>query len=180
MKKINFVITVTSVALIMLLSGFTFYKSIDWEIKDDFSIEFTSDDASGTFSEMSGEISFDPENLEASKFDVQVAVSSINTGNGMKNKHAVGGKWFDAEQYPNITFVSQKFAKTADGYEALGTLEMHGVAKEFTMPFTFDNEVFTSSFSVNRLDYNVGSMKGMSKKVPAELKVDVSVPVSKK
>lgn len=180
MKKVNFTITLGSIAAIMLFSAFTIHQSIDWEINDDFSIKFTSADPSGVFTEMSGDISFDPENLEASKFDVKVAVNSINTGSGMKNRHAVSAKWFDAEQFPTINFTSQKISKTDEGYEALGILEMHGVAKEFTMPFTFNNERFTSSFSVNRLDYNIGSMKGMSKKVPADLAVEVSVPVKKK
>ncbi len=180
MKKNNFMLTAASIAAVILLSGFTMYQSIDWQIKDDFSIKFESDDPTGEFTEMSGEISFDPENLEASRFDVKVDVNSINTGSGMKNKHAVGTKWFDAEQYPTINYTAEKFAKTADGYEAHGTLEMHGVSKEFTMPFTFENDVFNSSFTVNRLEYNVGSMKGMSKKVPGDLAVTISVPVEKK
>lgn len=177
MNKLGFLVSVTA---IMLLSSFTIYESVNWEIEEGYSIKFISEDPTGVFTKMSGDISFDADQLETSKFAVKVDVSSINTGNGMQNKHAKSDKWFDANQYPTINFTSQSFAKTDDGYEVLGTLEIHGVAKEFTMPFTFEDNVFTSSFTINRLEYNIGSTKGMSAKVPAELAVELSVPVSSK
>lgn len=177
MNKLSFLVSVVTV---MLLSSFTIYQSVNWEIEEGYSIKFTSEDPTGVFTKMSGDIMFDEDQLENSKFAVKVDVSSINTGNGMQNKHAKSDKWFDAEQYPNINFTSQSFAKTDEGYEVTGTLEIHGVAKEFTMPFTFEDNVFNSSFTINRLEYNIGSTKGMSAKVPAELAVDLSVPVSPK
>jgi len=177
MNKLSFLVSVVAV---MLLSSFTIYQSVNWEIEDGYSIKFTSKDPTGVFTKMSGDIMFDEDQLENSKFVVKVDVSSINTGNGMQNKHAKSDKWFDAEQYPNINFTSQSFAKTDEGYKVTGTLEIHGVAKEFTMPFTFKDNVFNSSFTINRLEYNIGSTKGMSAKVPAELAVDLSVPVSPK
>lgn len=177
MKKVNIL---TAFVAVIVLSAFTIKASIDWKISDDFSIKFTSKDPTGVFTKMDGDISFDPDDLQSSKFAVKVDVSSINTGRGMQNRHAVSDKWFDADKYPTIDFTSNSFAKTASGYEVTGTLEIHGVAKEFTMPFTFENDVFSSSFTINRLEYNIGDMKGMSKKVPEELTVDISVPVTKK
>ena len=32
---------------------------------------------------------------------------------------------------------------------------MHGVQKEITIPFIFENNVFKGSIQVNRLDYNI-------------------------
>lgn len=57
---------------------------------------------------------------------MSIDVASINTGNGMKNSHAKGATWFDVEKYPTINFVSSAISKSATGYEAKGTLEMHG------------------------------------------------------
>lgn len=176
MTKVNFF---GMVAAIIFLSAFTINSSMTLQIEEGYSIEFSSEKASGVFSNLTGDIEFDQANLAASKFNVQIEVASINTGNGMQNKHAKSDKWFDAEQYPTINFTSDKFAKTANGYEVMGTLEMHGIKKEFTMPFTFKNDIFESSFTVNRLDYNIGSTKGMSKKVPLDIKLDISVPVTK-
>ncbi|SHK50131.1 Polyisoprenoid-binding protein YceI [Reichenbachiella agariperforans] len=177
MKKVNIL---TALVAVIALSAFTIKASIDWKISDDFSIKFTSEDPTGVFTKMDGDVSFDPDDLQSSRFDVKVDVSSINTGRGMQNKHAVSDKWFDADNYPTIDFTSKSFAKTATGYEVTGTLQIHGVAKEFTMPFTFENEVFSSSFTINRLDFKVGTSKGMSAKVPEELSIDITVPVTRK
>jgi polyisoprenoid-binding protein YceI len=57
---------------------------------------------------------------------------------------------------------------------------MHGTKKEITIPFTFRDNKFTGSFTVNRMDYGVGSMEGMSKKVSNEIRLEIFVPVTKK
>jgi len=162
---------------IIVGSAFTFIKSQDWKISDDYSVKFTSEDPSGVFRGLKGTISFDEKDLAASKFDVSVDVSSINTGNGMKNTHAKSEKWLDVEKYPEIKFTSSEITSAGSGYQAKGTLEFHGVKKEITIPFNFQNNVFSSSFEINRLDYNVNTSE------PAHgaslLKVDITVPVSK-
>ncbi len=176
MTKVGYV---GMILAIISLSAFTFNNSVSWRIADDYSIKFSSKNPSGVFTKLTGDIEFDEDNLSASKFDVKIDVASINTGNGMKNRHAKGAKWFDAEQYPTINFTSEKFAKSSTGYEVTGMLEMHGIKKEFTMPFTFKDNVFESSFTVNRTDFNIGATKGMAKKVPLEITLDIAVPVTK-
>lgn len=115
--------------------------------------------------------------MAAASVDVQIQVASIKTGNWLKNRHARGDSWLDAKQYPTIVFTSQEFAKTDSGYEVTGTLSMHGVQKQLTMPFTFADNVFTTSFTVDRRDYNIGGTSGMASSVGYELAIDISVPV---
>ena len=115
----------TTVVLIMA-SAFTFIQSQNWKIADGYSVKFDGGDPSGEFTGLKGTIQFDEKNLAASKFDMSIDVASINTGNGMKNSHAKGATWFDVEKYPTINFVSSAISKSATGYEAKGTLEMHG------------------------------------------------------
>lgn len=170
MKKLTYTLAIGAT---MLLSAFTAYTSTNWKIADGYSIKFTSDDPSGVFTSLKGDIVFDANNLATSKFDVTVDASSINCGNGMKNSKAKGSQYFNVDVYPTIKYTSTKITKTATGYEASGTLTMHGVQKPVTIPFTFSNNTFTGSFSVNRLDYGVGG-EGHAASV---LKIDVSVPV---
>lgn len=177
MKKMKLIIPIV---LMIVLSAFTMHQPIQWQISDDYSIKFAGTDAEGVFKTFSGDVQFDETNLANSNCKLKVEVNSINTGNGMKNKHAVSDKWFDAEQYPSIEFQSTKFSKTESGYSVTGKLKMHGVEKEISIPFTFKNDVFASNFSVNRLDYDVGTMKGSAKKVSNEIKLDISIPVTKK
>ncbi len=171
--------SIAAAFVILVASAFTTANSINWKIADGYSIKFTSKDPSGVFTKFRGDIVFDEHNLSASKFDVAVDVSSINTGNGMKNKKAKGETFFDVERYPEIKFTSNKFSKAVAGYEVKGILDMHGVKKEITIPFTFINNTFAGSFVVNRLDYNVGPEKGMAGHAAKELKIEISVPVTK-
>ena len=177
MKKLKLIIPIISM---LVLSAFTVNQSFQWQISDDYSIKFSGTDAEGVFKTFSGDVQFSEADLANSNCKLTVDVNSINTGNGMKNKHAISDKWFDAEQFPIIEFQSTKFSKSETGYSVTGKLKMHGVEKEISIPFTFKNDVFASSFSVNRLDYNVGTMKGSAKKVSNEIKLDISIPVAKK
>ena len=177
MKQLSFAVLVGAT---LQLSAFTTIKSVDWKISDDYSIKFKGKDAEGIFKTMSGDISFDENDLNSSNFSTSVDVSSINTGNGMKNRHAKSDKWFDAKKHPTINFISSKFSKSTHGYQVEGTIEMHGIKKQIIIPFTFSSNVFKGNFSVNRTDFGVGSMEGMSKKVSNEIVIEISVPVTKK
>ncbi len=165
------------IASTLLLSAFTAYRGMHWQIAEGYTIKFTSKDPTGVFTSLKGDIVFDKDDLADARFDVSVDVNSINTGNGMQNKHAKSDKWFDAAQFPEITFKSKKIKVAGEGFEAVGALKMHGIEKDFTMPFTFANDTFTSSFEVSRLDFKIGTMQGMSSHVPEMLKIDISVPV---
>ncbi len=177
MKKL---ITPILFGCLISLSSYTWVTSVQWKIADGNSIRFTSDDPSGVFKELKGDVVFDVNDLSNSRFDVRVVVNSINTGNGMQNNHAKSSKWLDAKNFPEITFRSERIVKTATGYEAQGQLSIHGVTKVFTMPFTFNETdqggLFTGSFDVNRNDFEIGKPGGKASEI---LKVEVSVPVSR-
>ena len=164
-------------SVIIILSAFTFYQSLDWKISDNYSVKFDGGDPAGEFTGLKGIIKFDANNLASSLFDCTVDVESINTGNGMKNTHAKSDKWLDVAKYPVIRFTSKSIRKTDSGYEAAGILDFHGVQKEIILPFTFVNNVFSGSFEVNRLDYNVNTDE--PKHGAAILKVTLNVPVTK-
>ena len=174
MKKLVYPIAAVS---LIIASAFTVVKSVDWKIADNYTVKFSGGDPSGEFRGLKGTVSFDANDLANSKFDVSIDVATINTGNGMKNTHAKSAMWFDAEKYPTIKFTSSAITKAASGYEAKGTLDMHGVQKEITIPFTFDNNVFAGSIEVNRLDYNVNVAE--PNHGAAKFKVDINVPVTK-
>ncbi len=177
MKKIIF----SFATLLALTAVFAFSVAKSWEIKKDYSIKFTNDDAAGIFKTFTGSLVFDEQNLAASKFSVSIDVNSINTGNGMQNKHAKGDEWFDAAKYPQIVFNSTKISKTATGWQATGILEMHGVKKEINIPFAFvpkgNEAVFSGTFAVNRSDYGIGKP---ATGTGALVKIEVYVPVIKK
>lgn len=164
---------------LLLFSAFTVSIPPTWTIDKDYAIKFDTKKAAGSFGAFSGNIVFDENDLAASSVDVQIQVASIKTGNWLKNRHARGDSWLDADQYPTIVFTSEQFAKTDSGYQVTGTLFMHGVQQQLTMPFTFAGNIFKSTFTVDRRDYNIGGTSGMAGTVGYDLSIDIAVPVSR-
>src|SRR6188768_3226402 len=104
MKKLS----IFSVTLLLLAAVFAFtIVSPLWKITDKYNVSFSSNEVGGIFKTFKGTISFDEQNLATSNFDVTVDVASINTGNGLQNKHAKSDEWLDAAKYPVIHFVSK-------------------------------------------------------------------------
>jgi len=171
MKKIFLPVALSAA---MLFSAFRFLPATHWKIANNYSVKFTSKDPSGIFETMKGEM-----DLADSKFSIIIDVASINTGNWLMNKIAVGGSWFDAERYPTIKFTSSQILKTSSAYQTTGTLEIHGVKKQIAIPFTFKNNTFAGSFTINRLDYKVGTADGMSAHASTNLFIELSIPVQK-
>lgn len=145
-----------------------------WKIADKYSVKFDAGESQGIFKGLKGTIKFDDADLAGSSMDVTIDTKTINTGNAMMNKHAVGKEWLDAATYPTIRFVSSSFTKTATGYEAKGKITMKGVTKEVALPFTFTANTFKGSITVPRKDFNI-TTDGIDDKV----KVSLNVPVKK-
>ena len=176
MKKITLPI---AFAAIIGLSAFAVISATNWTIADGYAVKFSSKDPTGVFKKMTGKVVFDEKDLASARFGVTIDVSSIDCGNAMQNSHALGEKWFYAEKYPAIIFMSEGAIKTDSGYETTGNLTMRGVTMDFTVPFTFTpNEtggVFTGKFDVNRTEFGVGEAGG---KVPDVMNMEVTVPVT--
>jgi len=167
--------------VILIASAFTFVKQQNWNINPGYAVKFSGKHADGIFKTLKGTIVFDEQKISSSKFDITIDVASINTGNGLKNKHAKSPKWFDADKYPVIHFVSSSFSQTNNGYETKGELEMHGIKKNLTIPFTFtkngDMGIFNGKFKVNRSEFGIGEAKGDESDFTI---LAVSVPVTSK
>ncbi|OMP77757.1 MULTISPECIES: YceI family protein [unclassified Chitinophaga] len=151
-----------------------------WKITEKYNVAFSSNEVGGIFKSFKGTINFDEANLAVSNFDVTVDVASIQTGNALQNKHAKSDEWFDAAKFPVIHYVSKKIVKAGAGYQVTGDLEIHGVKKEFTIPFNFVRKgnaaTFNGTFNVNRNDFHIGKPGG---DVADVIKVELAVPVTK-
>ena len=163
---------------------FTAFASLaqQYKLAEGHKISFSNPDVSGTFDELTASaIVFDEAKLATAKLNFKIEVGSINTGNGLMNKHAKGEEWFNADKYPYIEFASSKIEKTSEGYKATGKLQMHGVSKEVTIPFTFSEKgnkgTFVAKFSVDRSDYQIGKKNGG---VSETIKISATIPVIKK
>lgn len=166
---------------VLVLSGAMSLTPPSYSIKSGYNIEFKSKDPSGVFKTLKGNISFDENDLEGSKFNFTIPVSSISTGNGMMNKKAQTDEWFSAEKHPDIKFVSSQIEKSGDGYSIEGTLTIKGISKGKKVPMKLSKSdkdlTFKGEFTVNRADFKVGKK---SDAVPDIMNISYSIPATKK
>lgn len=167
-------------AFLLLTSGIYSVTAPEYRIGEGYNIQFKSKDPTGTFN-VKGTVKFDDGDLAGSSFNLTFPVSSINTGNTMKNKKAQTAEWFDAAKHPDIKFVSTKVERSNSGYRVTGNLTIKGTTKEKVVPVTMsrgtNGYVFSGSFTVNRMDYKVG---GQSDAVPNTMNINYTLPVVKK
>ncbi len=166
--------------IFILLVAFGLLASVsayNWEPTDAYAIKFSTAKAEGTFTDLKGTIDFDAEDLPNANFDVSVATASINTGNNTKDKHAVGNSWLDADNHPRISFQSHSFKKTDAGYTVDGQLTIRGERKAVSIPFIFDDKVFSGELTVNRQDFGVAGPFLFGGLVGDDVKVSLRIPV---
>ncbi|HEV7229871.1 MAG TPA: YceI family protein [Bacteroidia bacterium] len=169
MKKL---ISLLSFLCVISLSAFVIDQN--WILADNYTVRFSNPEVNGSFTKLNATIRFDEKDLAASRIQVSVDVNSVNTGNPEMDKQVTGKDMLNKEQYPQIIFESSSLRKVPVGYEAIGTLKMHGQNKEITIPFTFSDQVFKGNFEVKCSDYG---MTGMGHGEADVVKIELSVPV---
>lgn len=91
----------------------------------------------GHFNVLSGKLHIDEQNPDNSWVEAQVDVASVDTRDANRDGHLQSPDFFDAANYPTITFKSTKVEPDGDNeYKVLGDLTIRGVTK----PVTFKAE----------------------------------------
>lgn len=120
----------------------------------------------GTFNDFTGSLNIAPADTSAWSCEAVIQVASVDTRNEKRDGHLKSADFFDADEYPTITFKSTKFIPKGDNtFDIEGNLTMRGVTKpvtlraEFTGQMTDDwgNERIgaTAKTTINRMDYGV-------------------------
>jgi polyisoprenoid-binding protein YceI len=90
----------------------------------------------GTFNEVSGHIVTNPDRSGSSAAAV-IAVSSVSTGNEMRDNHLRSADFFDAERYPAMTFESRALRPAADSWVLSGELTIRDVTRPVDLEVEF-------------------------------------------
>ncbi|TWT02250.1 YceI family protein [Planomicrobium sp. CPCC 101079] len=119
----------------------------------------------GSFGAYDATVEANEEDLQGALIDFKIDVASINTNNADRDAHLRGADFFDAEEFPYITFKASDIVKKGDEYELTGDLTMKGI----TRPATFEVEyggkgtnpwgqevvAFNAEGKVNRKDFGL-------------------------
>jgi len=87
----------------------------------------------GEFEKFEGEVSYDPTQPQAAKVSASIDVSSITTREAKRDAHLRSPDFFDAEQFPKITFQSRRTTRKGNSLEVEGELSIHGTTRDVTL-----------------------------------------------
>lgn len=120
----------------------------------------------GVFREWSGTIVFDESNPAASSVEATLKAASIDTGIEARDNHLRSDDFFNAEQYPTLSFKSTSVVvEDATHYAVTGLLVIRDVAKPVTLNVEYDGQIkdaygkqraaFTAETTINRKEFNL-------------------------
>lgn len=150
-----------------------------WNIDPDhssigFSIRhLTISNVKGNFDKFSGTVNLDDKNITASKVTATIDASSIDTRVQKRDDHLRSTDFFDVAKYPEITFVSKRWSRTANGtLKVSGDLTMHGITRAVVLdvapfspetrdPWGNTRRGTTAKATINRKDFGIDWNKNL-------------------
>jgi len=89
----------------------------------------------GQFKDFEGQAHIDTADPSASSVTVTIQTASIDTGVADRDGHLRSADFFDAENNPEITFVSTEVSRDGDDWTIKGDLTIKGVSHPVTVEF---------------------------------------------
>lgn len=122
-------------------------------------------DIHGRFNEFSGTFVIDKDDPSKSTFALDIKVESVDTNNKGRDEHLRAPDYFNAKQFPSLTFKSTKVKATDVGYEVTGDMTLHGVTKPVTLKLKGGHKVVegrgmkrigvTSAVTIKRSEFDM-------------------------
>ncbi|HYF61714.1 MAG TPA: YceI family protein [Herpetosiphonaceae bacterium] len=120
----------------------------------------------GRFNSFSGTVDFNEADPAASSVAVEIQVDSLDTREAQRDGHLKSPDFFDAAQFPTITFTSTRVEKVdANHGRIVGDLTIHGVTREVVLdteysgqsksPWGTTSAGFSAETKINRKDFGL-------------------------
>jgi polyisoprenoid-binding protein YceI len=151
-----------------------------------FSVRHFFTKVPGSFTQFSGTITVDRDNLENSSVAVSIDVGSVNTANEKRDNHLKSPDFFDAAKFGAITFKSTSWKKTGDSsFDVTGDLTIHGITKSVVLkvnslgfgPGMMGAQLsgWDASVTLNRNDYGVTGPAMLGTALGSDVAVSITV-----
>ncbi|MBE2216851.1 MAG: YceI family protein [Ignavibacteria bacterium] len=153
----------------------------------------------GSFGKFDAELNSDGDDFENAVISFEAESASINTNNAQRDAHLQSADFFDAENFPKMTFVSKSFKKLTDSnFELTGDMTIRGTTKEVKLNVEYNGNAkgfdglevagFEITGKLNRFDFGLqwnamteagGIVVGPEIKIEIFAEMKESVEVSK-
>ncbi len=162
---------------------------VAWTVAKSSTLNFTAswagDAIEGQFKRWTADILFSPDALDRSKLTVSIDMGSAATGDDQRDSSLPSGDFFDTAAHPKATFTASKFRKTGEGkFVTDGTLDLRGVKKPLSLPFTLkiDGDTATARgvTTLDRTAFGVGQGEWASTdQIGGKVKVSFAITAKK-
>jgi len=146
----------------------------------------------GQFKSFEGQMETTSDDFTGADIDFSLEVASIDTNQEQRDGHLKSPEFFDAEQFPKITFKSTSFDKKGDDYELKGNLTVKGITKPVTLAVEHGGSAtdfygntkagFELTGKINRKEFGLtwdGITEAGSIVLGEEIKININVQFAK-
>jgi polyisoprenoid-binding protein YceI len=141
----------------------------------------------GRFNDVSGKFTIDPAAPGKSSFALTIKPESVDTGTPKRDDHLRSPDFFNAKQFPTISFNSTQVKPIEGGCEVQGDFTMHGVTKPMTLVLKGGKKAefppgtprtgFSTELTLHRSNFG---MDKMIENIGDDVKVEISFEGVKK
>jgi len=146
----------------------------------------------GKFKSFEGELETENDDFVDANISFSLDVDSIDTTQEQRDGHLKSAEFFDAENFPKISFKSTSFTKDGDDYTLVGDLTIKGVTKSITLDVEHGGSAadfygntkagFEITGKINRKDFGLtwdGVTEAGSVVLGSDIKLDINVQFTK-
>lgn len=121
---------------------------------------------SGSFRKFDARVETDDQDFATAKIEFTAELQSVSTGNADRDNHLKSADFFDADNYPHLSFVSSRLEKTGDDTFVLyGDLTIRDVTRPVRLDVVFggigkdpwgnEKAGFNVTGKINRTDFKL-------------------------
>lgn len=127
--------TFISQGLVQASSGVELYQIDRTHSSVKFSIRHFVAKTTGSFGQFSGTLKIDRDDLTQSSIEAQIEIPSVDTDSEKRDAHLQEDDYFDAAQFPAMTFKSTQWEATEreNHFKVTGDLSIRGITRAVTL-----------------------------------------------
>jgi polyisoprenoid-binding protein YceI len=175
-------------ALLILVALATPASAARWNVMPGksrlgFAVTWSGQQLVATFKSWKAEIVFDPADLAHAKAVVVIDMASEDSGSAENDDALKGAEAFAVDRFGTARFETTAFTDKGGGnYVANGRLDLHGISKPLTLPFTLtfngDTVHMAGKAVVMRTDFGLGASGEWAGETPVAHAVTITVDLT--
>ncbi len=161
--------------VLTLVAGISFAQTYDLNVENaKVKFEYVDEGVKGSVSGVKAQLKLElKDTLSTASITGTADVTTLSTGNKMRDKHLQSADFFDAKKYPEMSFTCDEVIQKGDKHYARGTLKIKDVEKTVKFRIKTSDDYISFYTTIFSLDYGVAVKKGRD---TSKVKIQVIVP----